>query len=68
MELAGVAGWVRAYLPADAVLLIQDAGYIAWGTTARLVDFVGLKAPASVRPNQLTGHRGPSSEGWTLEP
>lgn len=54
-ELAGVADWSRANLPPDSVLLIHDAGYIAWDTSFRMVDLVGLKTPSSITPHlQMT--------------
>jgi hypothetical protein len=49
MELDGLAGWCRENLPSDAVLLVHDVGYISHATDFRLVDFVGLKTPSSVR-------------------
>jgi hypothetical protein len=47
-ELSSVAAWSRANLPPDSVMLIHDAGYIAWATPFRMVDLVGLKTPASI--------------------
>ncbi|MFM7349326.1 MAG: hypothetical protein ACKO01_07535 [Erythrobacter sp.] len=42
------AEFVRDELPADAVVLVHDAGHVAWAQPkARLVDVVGLKTPAS---------------------
>ena len=43
-----LAAWARKSLPADARILIHDAGYIAWRTDFALVDLVGLKTPSSV--------------------
>jgi hypothetical protein len=51
-ELGGVADWCNANLPTDSVLLIHDAGYIAWATQFRMVDLVGLKTPSSIAPHQ----------------
>jgi len=47
-ELKGVADWCQANLSPRSVLLVHDTGYIAYGTSFRLVDFVGLKTPESV--------------------
>lgn len=47
-ELEGLASWVRSNLPKEAVLLVHDAGFIAWGTKFRIVDLVGLKTPGSI--------------------
>jgi hypothetical protein len=47
-ELDDLATWCRRNLPADAVLLVHDAGYIAAATRFRLVDIVGLKTPSSM--------------------
>jgi hypothetical protein len=47
-ELAPVADWTRANLPAESRLMIHDAGYISWATQFQLVDMVGLKTPSSV--------------------
>jgi hypothetical protein len=38
----------RGGLPADARILIHDAGYVGWKTRFRLVDVVGLKTPSSI--------------------
>ncbi|HSV81735.1 MAG TPA: hypothetical protein VLK85_21280 [Ramlibacter sp.] len=54
-ELAGVADWSLANLPADSVLLVHDAGYIAAATPFRMVDVVGRKTPSSIESHrQLT--------------
>lgn len=42
-NLMQVAPWAEHNLPADAVVLIHDAGYIAYKTHLHLVDLVGLK-------------------------
>lgn len=47
-ELAGLAAWSKANLPAGSRLLIHDAGYLAFATDFELVDMVGLKTPASI--------------------
>lgn len=44
-ELVVTASWAGANLPADARVLVHDAGYISYGTKLRLVDIVGLKTP-----------------------
>jgi hypothetical protein len=47
-ELDGVASWANANLPADARVMLHDAGYFAWATRFRTYDFVGLKTPAAI--------------------
>jgi hypothetical protein len=47
-EARSTANFVRDELPADAVVLVHDAGHIAWAQPrASLVDVVGLKTPSS---------------------
>lgn len=47
--------WCEGNLPADARLLVQDAGYVAYGSRFRIVDYVGLKTPEAMPLNkQLT--------------
>ncbi|MEK6347402.1 MAG: hypothetical protein V4764_07975 [Burkholderia sp.] len=47
-EFVSLAAWLDANLPPDAVVLIHDAGYLAYATPFRLVDVVGLKTPGSI--------------------
>ncbi|WP_147021925.1 hypothetical protein [Microvirga aerophila] len=47
-EHADLAAWVNANLPADARVLVHDAGYVAFSTSRRLIDVVGLKAPENI--------------------
>jgi len=47
-NVAGVAEWCNANLPANATILVHDAGYIAYATDFHLVDLVGLKTPESI--------------------
>lgn len=61
-ELAGVAQWARDTLPADARILIHDAGYMAYATSFHLVDVVGLKTPASAELHRTQGSAGPTSD------
>lgn len=51
-ELEEVARFAEATLPADARVLVHDAGYIAFATHLRLVDVVGLKTPAVIADHQ----------------
>ncbi len=51
-DLPGVAGWCNAHLPPGSILLIHDAGYIAYGTHFQAVDMVGLKTPSSIPVHQ----------------
>jgi hypothetical protein len=51
-ELEGVASWCRDNLAPGSVLLIHDAGYIAWAAPFRMADLVGLKTPSSIQDHQ----------------
>lgn len=44
--------WCRGSLPEDSKLLVQDAGYIAYGSRFRVVDYVGLKTPEAIALNR----------------
>jgi len=46
---AETAAWARANLPANARVLVHDAGYFAYATPFELVDVVGLKTPSCIR-------------------
>ena len=62
-EARATAEFVREELPSDAVVLVHDAGHVAWARpSAKLVDVVGLKTPSSTqvhrrltRPNSMWG-------------
>jgi hypothetical protein len=47
-EIKSTAEWVDAHLPADAVLLVHDAGGVSEFAHRRAVDIVGLKTPSSI--------------------
>jgi len=47
-EVRATAEWADVQLPADAVLLVHDAGAISEFAHHRAVDLVGLKSPSSV--------------------
>jgi hypothetical protein len=51
-QLRSVAQWANTHIPTRSVVMIHDAGYIAYGTDLHLVDFVGLKTPLAVKLNQ----------------
>jgi len=51
-ELDSAAQWSREHLPADARVLIHDAGYFAWSTPFALFDVVGLKTPSSIEDHR----------------
>ncbi len=54
-QLAPVAALLHQ-LPADAVVLVHDAGYLGYAGDRRLVDLVGLKTPlAAAAHAELTG-------------
>ena len=44
--------WCQENLPGDARLLVQDAGYVAYGSRFRVVDYVGLKTPEAIALNK----------------
>lgn len=44
--------WCQQNLPSDARLLVQDAGYVAYGSHFRVVDYVGLKTPEAIALNR----------------
>jgi hypothetical protein len=46
-NLMQVASWTEQNLPDDSVVLVHDAGYIAYKTHLHLVDVVGLKTIGS---------------------
>jgi hypothetical protein len=45
-ERGGAALWIRSNLPADAKILIHDAGFISLATANPMIDLVGLKTPS----------------------
>lgn len=47
-EYPAAAKWCQAHLPANALLLIHDAGYISFTTSFHMIDMVGLKTPAVI--------------------
>jgi hypothetical protein len=47
-ELVDTAAWVDANVPAEAVVLVHDAGAISLFAHRRAVDLVGLKTPSSI--------------------
>ena len=51
-QLRPVAEWADAHIPTTSVVMVHDAGYIAYGTDLHLVDLVGLKTPAAVTLNK----------------
>ncbi len=44
-----LAQWAQTHLPANARILVHDAGVPAYATDLKLIDLVGLKTPSSVR-------------------
>jgi hypothetical protein len=46
-SLADVVSWMDANLPEQSIVMVHDAGYVAYAGHDRLVDLVGLKTPAS---------------------
>jgi hypothetical protein len=51
-QLVSVARWSNLHIPKSSLVMVHDAGYIAYGTKLHLVDFVGLKTPAAVTINR----------------
>lgn len=43
------AAWAREHLPANARVLVHDAGYFSYATPFELIDVVGLKTPSCIR-------------------
>jgi hypothetical protein len=56
-----VTSWCEKNLPAGTPVLVNDAGYLAWSSRFRTVDFVGLKTPEAIPLNRrytwVTGGR-----------
>lgn len=52
VEFPSITQWCKQNLPPDAVLLVHDAGYLAFTSSFHLVDMVGLKTPSSVQYHQ----------------
>jgi hypothetical protein len=53
IELADTSRWLTDNLPADARILVHDAGYPAFATDFVLIDVVGLKTPAAVEHHRM---------------
>src|SRR6185437_14310541 len=51
-ELVNTAMWVDTNVPADAVVLVHDAGAISTFAHRRAVDLVGLKTPSSIEAHR----------------
>lgn len=49
---SNITQWCQQNLPKNAIILIHDAGYLAFTTHFHLVDMVGLKTPSSVYYHQ----------------
>lgn len=50
-ELVPAGEWLEQRAAADDVVLIHDAGYVSYTGQYKLVDLVGLKTPASLKPH-----------------
>lgn len=53
-ELAHVAIWCDSRLDSSSVLIVHDAGYIAYATDFKIVDMVGLKTRKSADLHRLS--------------
>ncbi|HEX5454257.1 MAG TPA: hypothetical protein VFX06_10730 [Stellaceae bacterium] len=47
-SLDDAVAWMNANLPAGSMVMVHDAGYVAYAGHFRLVDLVGLKTPAAM--------------------
>jgi hypothetical protein len=47
-----VASWCEKNLAPRTTVLVHDAGYLAYSTSFRTVDFVGLKTPSAIALNR----------------
>lgn len=47
-----IATWCQTHIPPGTPILVHDAGYMAYSTNFRTVDFVGLKTPAAIALNR----------------
>jgi hypothetical protein len=45
--------WANAHIPPGSMVMIHDAGYVAYAGHFRLVDCVGLKTPEAVSINRV---------------
>ena len=48
----GVTNWCLVHLPSGTSVLVHDAGYLAYSTDLRTIDFVGLKTPSAIPLNK----------------
>jgi hypothetical protein len=51
-NLIETVAWANAHIPRGAMVMIHDAGYVAYAGHFRLVDCVGLKTPQAVSINR----------------
>lgn len=47
-----VATWCEQHLAPGTSILVHDAGYLAYSTDFRTIDFVGLKTPSAIAVNR----------------
>lgn len=55
-KLAPVANWINVHTPADAMVLVHDAGYVGYAAHRSLRDFVGLKTPELIEVHKTITH------------
>jgi predicted amidohydrolase YtcJ len=53
-SLSDVVTWLNANLPDRPLVMVHDAGYVAYAGHAVLVDLVGLKTPAAMEFHKRT--------------
>ncbi|RXT34653.1 hypothetical protein [Bradyrhizobium betae] len=53
-SLSDVVTWLNANLPDRPLVMVHDAGYVAYAGHAALVDLVGLKTPAAMEFHKRT--------------
>lgn len=51
-NLRTTAAWCNENLPANARILVHDAGYMSFATRFQLIDYVGLKTPDAISLNR----------------
>lgn len=52
IELNNVTQWLKQNIEPNAILLIHDAGYLAYASDFQLTDMVGLKTPKNIYYHQ----------------
>jgi hypothetical protein len=61
-SLSDVVNWLNANLPDRPLVMVHDAGYVAYAGHAPLVDLVGLKTPAAMDFHKRTTYPSVGSQ------